>query len=240
MRATRRALRIARPAQRSSWRPCLAYRVSRSMRRARFGPSPSASAGRIASAFELDGARVCYRRRCSCPLHDLRRRPSGHQRHAPTPWHMGQHGRFSLRCCRLRYAGRLESGVRLHMKMTPVPRVIVRILGLLFALEGCIGLIAPGVFRALVVWLQSPPSWPGSVALRALVGILLLGLASPARSVAAVRAVGLLTLLGAVVGLVFTNLGEAPHGSIWRLPSLALLAAGLVVVWGAGKSRAAA
>ena len=126
------------------------------------------------------------------------------------------------------------------MKMTGVPRVIARILGTLFAFEGSVGLIAPEIFRALVVWLQSPPSWPASVALRALIGILLLGVAAPAKSVAAVRAIGLLTLLGAVVGLVFTNLGDAPHGTIWRLPSLALLVAGLTVVWGAGKSRSAA
>jgi len=117
------------------------------------------------------------------------------------------------------------------------PRAVVQVLGAVFAVEGFIGLINPEAFRTLVVWLQSPPAWPFSVVLRAVVGFALLGVAAPARSLGAVRAIGILTLLGAVVGLVFTNVTLAPHGMIWQLPSLVLLGAGLVVVWGAGRSR---
>jgi hypothetical protein len=124
--------------------------------------------------------------------------------------------------------------------MIRTPRVVVQILGAIFAIEGVVGLIVPETFRALVVWLQTPPIWPFSVVLRAFIGLVLLGVALPARSLLAVRAVGLVTLLGAGVGLVFTNLSQVPHSMIWRLPSLALLVAGLVVVWGAGRPRPAA
>lgn len=113
-------------------------------------------------------------------------------------------------------------------------RLVVRMLGAIFAAEGCIGLISPDSFRALVVWLQSPPVWPYSVMLRGLIGFLLLCVTAPARSLHAVRAVGLLTLIGAVVGLVNASLGQALHGTIWRLPALVLLGAGMAVVWGAG------
>ena len=120
------------------------------------------------------------------------------------------------------------------------PKALVRLLGVIFAIEGLVGLIAPEAFRGLVVWLQSPPSWPFSVALRAFLGLVLLGVASPVRSLPAVRTVGLLTLLGAVAGMAFNDVDQAPHGAVWRLPSLALLVAGLAVVWGAGKPRPAA
>lgn len=120
------------------------------------------------------------------------------------------------------------------------PRAIVQVLGAAFAVEGLVGLIYPEAFRALVVWLQSPPVWPSSVALRAVIGLVLLCVASPVRSLGVIRAVGMLTLLGAVLGLAFTSVDQAPHGMIWRLPSLVLLAAGLVVMWGAGSSRPAA
>lgn len=120
------------------------------------------------------------------------------------------------------------------------PRFVGRILGVAFAVEGLVGLISPESFRALVVWLQSPPVWPSSVVLRAIVGLLLVGVASPARSLLAVRVVGIVTLVGAVVGLVNANFSQAPHGAIWRAPALVLLLAGIAVVWGAGESRSAA
>ena len=126
------------------------------------------------------------------------------------------------------------------MKMIRSPRVVVQLLGAIFTIEGFVGLIAPDAFRALVVWLQSPPFWPFSVILRAFIGLVLLGVASPAKHLSAVRAIGLLTFLGAAIGLIFTDLDQAPHGMIWRLPSFALLVAGLVVVWGAGRSRSTA
>jgi len=124
--------------------------------------------------------------------------------------------------------------------MLRAPRLVCQILGAAFAVEGLVGLISPESFRALVVWLQTPPVWPLSVALRAIVGLLLLGVASPARSLLAVRTVGLVTLIGAVVGLVSTSLSQAPHGAIWRVPALVLLAAGIAVVWGASESGSAA
>lgn len=117
------------------------------------------------------------------------------------------------------------------------PAPIVRVLGALFSMEGFVGLVDPEAFRALVMWLQSPPGWPLSVALRVLIGIALVGIALPVRSALAVRSVGVMTLVGAGVGLIFTDLDQAPHGAIWRVPALALLIAGVAVVWGAGKPR---
>ena len=72
--------------------------------------------------------------------------------------------------------------------------------------------------------------------LRACIGLALLCVASPVRFLPAVRVVGVVTLFGAAVGLFLTNVGHAPYGAIWRLPSFALLVAGFVVVWAAGKA----
>jgi hypothetical protein len=121
--------------------------------------------------------------------------------------------------------------------MPHTPRPFVLALGAGFAVEGLIGLIHPEAFRNLVVWLQSPPAWPASIVLRAVIGILFLSVAPSVRSANTVRAVGVLTLVGAVAGSILTHLHQAPHGPIWRLPALVLFGAGLAVIWGAGGSR---
>lgn len=124
--------------------------------------------------------------------------------------------------------------------MPPTGATILQLLGVVFVAEGLLGVIVPDSFRAVVIWLQTPPVWPTSVAARALVGLALLSVAMPVRSALAVRVVGIATLVGAAAGMLFTNADQLPSSPVWRLPALVLLVAGCVVVWGAGSPRAAA
>ena len=106
--------------------------------------------------------------------------------------------------------------------MHRTPRIFVPMLGLMFAAEGLVGVLAPEAFRALVIWLQSPPAWPISVVLRALVGFLLLLVALPVRSAFVVRTVGVITLIGAVAGMyqqcpaisAHADLAASRHGAV--------------------------
>ena len=119
------------------------------------------------------------------------------------------------------------------------PRMLARILGVAFAAEGVAGVIYPALFQVLVLWLQSPPAWPWSVLLRALVGLALLCV-EPVRSRRAVQAVGLLTLAGALLGFGFPAASAELNQLNWRLPALVLFGAGLLLVWGSGRPRTAA
>ena len=110
------------------------------------------------------------------------------------------------------------------------PRWIVPALGSLLAVEGIVGVVSPGHFRSLVILLQSRPAWPASVVLRAALGAVLIAAPPPVRNRTPVRVVGVITLLGAVVGLVATDVEELPHGPAWRVPAALLALAGIVVV----------
>jgi len=134
------------------------------------------------------------------------------------------------------HAGELES-VRAQEMRTP--RLGLVTVGALFAVEGIIGLVTPEHFRSLVVWLQSPPVWPASIGLRAILGLLLLAAPPGIRGPWAVRAVGAITLVGAIAGMFFTGVDGLPHGSGWRVPAAALAIAGATVVWACVPQRPA-
>lgn len=111
------------------------------------------------------------------------------------------------------------------------PRAAVFLAGALLAIEGAVGVAMPELFRSLVVWLQTPPAWPATVIVRAAMALLLLAAPPTIRAPNAVRAIGVVTLAGAVAGWFITGVEAWPAGSLWRLPSAALMLAGLVVVW---------
>ena len=109
------------------------------------------------------------------------------------------------------------------------PRTLISVFGIAFFAEGLVGVVAPHQFRALVIWLQTPPIWPTSVALRALIGILLLFAPGTVRLPAAIRAVGVITLVGAIVGGFATHVQQLGESPWWRLPAALLTAAGGVL-----------
>lgn len=116
------------------------------------------------------------------------------------------------------------------------PRFLISVLGIVFLVEGAVGVIAPHQFRALVIWLQTPPIWPLSVALRALIGVLLLFAPDSVRFPAAIRAVGVITLIGAIAGAFVTHMQQLGESPLWRLPAALLMVAGVVLVWASRKS----
>jgi hypothetical protein len=110
------------------------------------------------------------------------------------------------------------------------PRTLISVLGIAFFAEGLVGVIAPHQFRALVIWLQTPPLWPASVALRALIGVLLLFAPGTVRFPSAIRVVGVITLLGATVGGFATHVQQLGESTWLRLPAALLMIAGGVLV----------
>ena len=110
------------------------------------------------------------------------------------------------------------------------PRLLISVFGIAFFAEGLVGVMAPHQFRALVIWLQTPPLWPTSVALRALIGVLLLLAPSTVRLPAAIRVVGVITLVGAIVGGFATHVQQFGESPWWRLPAALLMVAGVVLV----------
>ena len=110
------------------------------------------------------------------------------------------------------------------------PRLLILVFGVAFFAEGLMGVTAPHQFRALVIWLQTPPLWPTSVALRALIGGLLLFAPVTARFPAAIRVVGVITLIGAIVGGFATHVQQLGESPWWRLPAALLMVAGVVLV----------
>jgi uncharacterized membrane protein HdeD (DUF308 family) len=110
------------------------------------------------------------------------------------------------------------------------PRILISVFGIAFFVEGLVGVIAPHQFRALVIWLQTPPVWPTSVVLRALIGILLLLAPGTVRFPAAIRVVGVITLAGAVVGGFAAHVQQLDESPWWRLPAALLMVAGGVLV----------
>lgn len=116
------------------------------------------------------------------------------------------------------------------------PRWLLITIGTVLALEGTIGAVSPSHFRALVVWLQSDPAWPASVLARAVLGGLLLAAPRSIRHPRVVRAVGVITIVGAAVGVLATSVQSLPEGDVWRLPAIALAIAGMAVVWASQRS----
>jgi hypothetical protein len=110
------------------------------------------------------------------------------------------------------------------------PRHLILVFGIAFFAEGLVGVIAPHQFRTLVIWLQTPPLWPTSIALRALIGILLLFAPDTVRFPAAIRVVGVITLVGAIVGGFATHVQQLGESPWWRLPAALLTVAGAVLV----------
>jgi hypothetical protein len=110
------------------------------------------------------------------------------------------------------------------------PRILISVFGIAFFVEGLVGVIAPDQFRALVILLQTPPVWPTSVVLRALIGILLLLAPGTVRFPAAIRVVGVITLVGAIVGGFATHVQQLGESPWWRLPAALLMIAGGVLV----------
>ena len=117
------------------------------------------------------------------------------------------------------------------------PRFLISVFGVVFFVEGVVGVTAPHQFRALVVWLQTPPVWPASVVLRALIGVLLLLAPGTVRFPAAIRVVGAITLVGAIVGGFATHVQQLGESPWWRLPAVLLMAAGAVLVLASRNKR---
>ena len=109
------------------------------------------------------------------------------------------------------------------------PRFLILVFGIVFFAEGLAGVMAPHQFRAWAIWMQTPPLWPTSVVLRAFIGVLLLLAPGTARFPAALRAVGVVTLIGAIVGGFATHVRQLGESPWWRLPAVLLMVAGVVL-----------